>query len=178
MRESSMSIETFLDKNYPNEQVVLPAFIDQPSLQHWSQRGIFGIIAVAGLTLWGYLFVPILSLLAWWFGWYRFDQYIIQDYEGGFTENITTMIAAVMIMGLMLLGWASYNILRFYDRERRQVMSNVRPDEIAHFYEIQLQQVQQAKAAQMSIFTYDKKGKIMSITAISSVPSKDTYKAG
>ncbi len=159
-----MTIETFLDKNYPDEDIVLPAFIDRPDLQHWSERGFFGMIALAGLTLWFYLFVPILSLLAWWFGWYRFDQYIIQDYQHGFSENIAVMIVVVIMMGLLLLGWASYNILRFYDNERRHVMPDVQNSEVANFYELPTEKIAQAKAAKVSLLYYDRKGKIVNIT--------------
>ncbi len=160
-----MPIKTCLDKNYPAEEVIVPAFIDQPDLQHWSQRGVFGMIAMAGLSLWAYLFVPLLSLLAWWFGWHRFDHYIVHDYQHGFTQSITVMIAVVMMMGLMLLGWASYNILRFYHNERRNHVPDVKPCEIARFYEIEPEQVQQAKAAQNSIFHYDSQGKIVHISS-------------
>lgn len=160
-----MSVKTRLDKNYAGEEVVLPAFIDQPDLQHWSQRGVFGLIAIAGLTLWTYLFVPLLSLLAWWFGWYRFDHYIVQDYQHGFTQSITVMIAVVMMMGLVLLGWASYNILRFYNNERRNHVPNIKSHEVANFYEIEPEQVQQAKQAQLNVFHYDRQGKIINISS-------------
>lgn len=158
-----MTIKTVLDKNYKHEQVILPAFIDRPDLQSRSQRGVFGMLAAAGLTLWLYLFIPLLSLLAWWFGWHRFDQYIIHDYEHGFTQHLAILVAIIMLLGLILLTWASYNILRFYNKERRHAMPDVQIGDMAHFYELETQLVEQAQAAQVNLFFYDRQGKIVNI---------------
>ena len=162
--ESATPIKTFLDKNYPHEQVILPAFIERPELQHWLSRGTFGIFALIGLSLWFYLFVPILSLLAWWFGWYRFDQYIIHDYRQGYTEHMTVLIALVCIMGLLLLGWASYNVLRFYHNERRHATPDIVPQDLAEFYNLNTELVQQAQLERMTIISYDEHGKITEIS--------------
>jgi biofilm PGA synthesis protein PgaD len=159
-----MAVETVLDKNFKDEQVILPAFIHRPDLQSWSQRGVFGCIAAAGLMLWLYLFVPLLSLLAWWFGWHRFDQYIINDYQNGFTQNMMGLIAIVLILGLILLAWASYNILRFYNNERRHAMPDIQAGEIASFYNLDTTVVEQAQTAQVNLFFYDRYGKIVNVT--------------
>ncbi|TEU27323.1 poly-beta-1,6-N-acetyl-D-glucosamine biosynthesis protein PgaD [Alkanindiges illinoisensis] len=159
--ENKMGIETILDKNFKHENVVLPAFIDRPDLQSWSQRGVFGMLAAAGLMVWLYLFIPLLSLLAWWFGWHRFDQYIVHDYEHGFSQHLTSLVAVIMILGLMLLAWASYNILRFYNKERRHPMPDVQPSDMAHFYELETHMVEQAQGAQVNLFFYDRQGKIV-----------------
>lgn len=168
-------IQTVLDRNFNNEQVVLPAFIHRPDLQSWWQRGIFGVLAAAGLTLWLYLFIPLLSLLAWWFGWHRFDQYIIHDYEYGFTEQLTSVVAMIMILGLSLLAWASYNILRFYDKERRHAMPDVQISAMADFYELEAQLVEQAQKAQVNLFFYDDHGKIVNIV-FSALPHRTPHK--
>jgi biofilm PGA synthesis protein PgaD len=170
-----MGIETILDKNFKHENVVLPAFIDRPDLQSWSQRGVFGMLAAAGLMVWLYLFIPLLSLLAWWFGWHRFDQYIVHDYQQGFTQHLAVLVAVVMVLGLMLLGWASYNILRFYNNERRHAMPDVQAGDMAHFYELETSAVEQAQASQVNLFFYDRHGKIvnMAFPALPQVPEPE-----
>lgn len=159
-----MPINTMRDRNFKKDEILIPVFIDRPELQHWSQRGIFGVIAACGLTLWLYLFMPLLTLLAWVFGYYRFDQYIIHDYQRGFSEHLTSLIAIIMIMGLILLAWASYNILRFYKNERRRFIAPVQSYEVAEFFELSVKMVEYAQQQQVISIVYDKQGKMIDVS--------------
>jgi biofilm PGA synthesis protein PgaD len=112
--------------------------------------------------IWAYLFVPLLSLIAWWLGYRRFDQYVIQnDHE--FFKQIYTILPLVMVLGIIFLLWAFYNLLRFRGKERRGQTPNVTVSEVAHFFEIEAQLLEDAQTCQVSTYYFDESGRIIDI---------------
>lgn len=154
-----MSIPTIENK----EHLILPAFIDRPDLQSRRQRGLFGLINFVGWVAWIYLFLPLLTLVAWWFGYYRFDQYILLDQKDSAIQQLQFLAVLIIFMNLTLLAWASYNYLRFRDNERRFKSDDVQNDQIAHFYELETVHVEHAQHYKICTFYYDDHGKILDI---------------
>lgn len=156
-----MPIETTEDKNH----LIIPAYIDRPDLQGKRQRGLLGLLNLIGWMIWVYLFVPLFTLLAWLFGYYRVDHYVIHDAQNDALEQLEILLVMIIFMNLALLAWAMYNYLRFYDNERRSKAANVSNSQIAHFYELDTAQVEAAQQQQLLTFYYDDHGKIIQIKA-------------
>lgn len=156
-----MPIETTEDKNH----LIIPVYIDRPDLQGKRQRGLLGLLNLIGWMIWIYLFVPLFTLLAWLFGYYRFDRYVIHDAQNDALEQLEILLVMIIFMNLALLAWAMYNYLRFYDNERRSKTANVSNSQIAHFYELDTAQVEAAQQQQLLTFYYDDHGKIIQIKA-------------
>jgi biofilm PGA synthesis protein PgaD len=58
--------------------LVLPDFIFRSDLQTFMQKSTSALLAAIGWMIWAYLFVPLLSLFAWWLGYRRFYNYFIK----------------------------------------------------------------------------------------------------
>lgn len=151
-------------KTWENKQhLILPEYIDRPDLQQNAQRGVLGVINLLGWLIWLYLLLPLVSVLAWVFGYYRFDQYILNDPQPDLIKQLWFLAILVVVMNLVLLLWASYNWWRFRSNDRRQHVKNVNKEQIAHFYELNEKAYDLAQRQQISTFFYDDVGKITDI---------------
>lgn len=154
-----MRIKTWENK----QQLILPEYIDRPDLQRNAQRGVFGAISLLFWLVWIYLLIPLLSVFAWLFGYYRFDQYILNDLQPDLINQLWFLAVLVLIMNVVLLLWASYNWWRFSGNDRRQHVQRVSKAQISHFYELSEEAYSLAQRQQISTFFYDDVGKITNI---------------
>lgn len=151
-------------KNSPDlqdEPLIIPEYIDRPDLQSRAKRGVWGAINLMGWLVWIYLLLPLISILAWLFGYQRFHAYMLMNQPG---SNLHTPIFLIIILSSLLLLWAIYNWLRFRKKERLHYVDNASIEQIAHFYEIESQLVHRVQRQQVSTFHYDDIGKIINIT--------------
>jgi biofilm PGA synthesis protein PgaD len=142
--------------------LVLPDFIFRSDLQTFMQKSTSALLAAIGWMIWAYLFVPLLSLFAWWLGYRRFDHYVIQnDHE--FFKQIYMILPIVLVLGVIFLLWAFYNLVRFRGKERRGHTPNVTVPEIAHFFEIETHLLYDAQTCQVSTYYFDRSGRVSGI---------------
>ncbi len=130
--------------------------INNPGGAHWMQR-----LTQRGLTfffwvVFALLFRPILTLLAWLLGGHFFSEGMIDNQ--GFSlllERLGFYLLVIVVISAVLIGWASYNLLRFRNNERR----NRQPDPVgvaaqAAIYgldELQVSQLQQQRRIVLEI---------------------------
>ena len=112
-----------------------PLIIDRPSLQSSSQRMIYPVITFAFWILWIYIWLPLVSLVAWGFGVQLFyDEMILESGLAAFMNLAGTYGVVIILMGASLVSWALYNWRRFMNKERRSdVLSLSRNDLAEHF---------------------------------------------
>ncbi len=97
-----------------------PLIIERPDLQPLSQRWGYRSVTLFCWLLWLYLFVPLLSFIAWVAGLSFAYRLLLQDL------NVTELWAMLSSYGLgigilagVYLSWAFYSYLRFRNVERR-----------------------------------------------------------
>lgn len=101
--------------------------INNPGGAHWMQR-----LTQRGLTfvfwvVFGLLFRPILTLLAWLLGGYFVSEAMVENH--GYLlllDKLWFYLLVIIAIAALLIGWASYNLLRFRNNERR----NRQPDPV------------------------------------------------
>jgi len=150
--------------NQDRDDIEIPSFIDRPDLQSYGQKTVSSMLAVIGWTCWLYLILPLLTLIAWVGGYYRVNQYVVLN-KDGFFEQINILGPVVIIMVVLLLLWATYNLLRFRDVARRNAPSNTTVEEMAEHFKIEEQLVVKAQKQQISVFHFDDKGNVIKILA-------------
>ncbi len=95
--------------------------IERPDLQSPLQRTTTGVLTFIFWLFWIYLWLPLISLVAWGLGIQLFyDNFIDNE---GYQLLITQWKWYVFVLALivfLLIGWARYNLLRFRDKERRK----------------------------------------------------------
>ena len=95
--------------------------IDRPDLQSKSKRALFGVLTAGLWTFYLYLLLPLASLLAWWLGFVVvYEEMVMRRGWEKLLELIGVYGAIVLAMGLVQVGWALTNWLRFYGRRDRR----------------------------------------------------------
>lgn len=94
--------------------------INNPGGAHWMQRLTQRGVTFVFWLVFGLLFRPILTLLAWLLGGHFFSEAMVEN-QGYLLLLDKFWFYLLVIIGIsaLLIGWASYNLLRFRNNERR-----------------------------------------------------------
>ena len=117
MASKSKHRQDVLLGNYPDCLI-----INEPDLK--SMPIIFGegILTVLFWGLWFYLWLPLISALAWLFGFRLFYSYFVAlgGFEG-FIRQLNVFCSGVVLSSGMLALWSFYNLKRYGSYNRRTI---------------------------------------------------------
>ena len=123
--------------------------IDNPENQSPKQRRLFGVLTGVAWAVYLYLWLPLITAVVWYLG---FKSAYIELYLRAHRIDPFVVLAIpliVLVVAVLLLGWAEYNLLRFRRRkDRRGAADNVSLDEMARSIgatQAMAQQLQQAR---------------------------------
>jgi len=135
--------------------------IRRPELQTFGQRVLSTLLTLAFWFLWFYLWLPLITLLAWWYGW-EITYFSFVEMEGykDLIEVLPDYLLTIGTLGLALSSWALYNFLRFRNRERRKTVAIVSNAELAATFGVEEQLLEHVQQARMIRIHYDDKGNI------------------
>ena len=126
-----------------------PLIIERPDLQTISQRWGYRSITVLFWIFWLYLFMPLLSVVAWVAGLSLVYKLMIQNLE---LVDLWVLVRAYSIgIGLLTgtyLAWAVYSFLRFRHLERRKLAAAVTTDILARSHNLTGAEVRSLRRAQ------------------------------
>lgn len=138
-----------------------PLIIDRPSLQSSSQRMIYPIVTFAFWILWLYIWLPLVSLIAWGFGVQLFyDEMILESGLDAFLNLAGTYAVIIALLGTSLLSWALYNWGRFRNKERRNVSEKLGSEKIAEYFHVNKDELTVWQGASRIIVHHNEKGDI------------------
>lgn len=143
-----------------------PIIIERPELQSPLQRATTRGLTFVFWVIWIYLWLPLISLLAWWAGIELFREHMLDNngYKILF-DDINWYGLVIVVSGVILVGWARYNLLRFRDRESRKNPLIVDLAAYAQHFKIDAQRLKQWQAAKRLVIHHDKHGDITLIEA-------------
>ena len=144
----------------PRQRPAHPEIIYRPDLQPRSRRVMFSGVTLLAWLIWFYLFVPLLSLGAWWFGIDAFREYMLLPGARDYLLTLTGYAIVIAITFLIIFGWSRYNQIRFSGPDRRQGQPPVTADMTARRFHVKpelLVQLQQAKTIDLN---FDPTGKL------------------
>lgn len=135
--------------------------IDTPSLQSLRQKYTYAVLTLLFWLVWFYLWLPLVSLLAWLFGIDVFYEHMIV-LEGlkGLLELLGWYAMVIALIGCILVIWSSYNLLRFGGKNKRTHNPPVRLDEIASCYALEPAALVAAREAKTLTIQQDEQGSI------------------
>ena len=111
--------------------------IDRPELNPRGHRLLFGALTCALWSFYAYLLLPILTVLAWWFGYSSlYEAMIVKNGWELLLQLLGLYLAIIAIIGLVQVLWALGNWLRFAGpRDRRRERAPPLPAEFVqpHF---------------------------------------------
>ena len=124
--------------------------------QRYSQRLLTGAFWV-GFAM---LLRPLLTLFAWYTGAHLFNLAMFER-DGWFSLLKVPFVypLAVFLIGIVFIGWAIYNQLRFQNNERR----TRQPDpltsvQIGSFFQVDEEQVRRWQNQRRIVMTHDDRG--------------------
>ncbi len=108
-----------------------PPLIDQPEAVSRSRRTIAGIVALMGWLAYAWLWVPLLTLLAWAVGIRTAWQRLYLEHNAVDPFILASLPVIAVVCGLLLIGWAEYNRARFTDADERKRRKDVDEDAVS-----------------------------------------------
>jgi len=141
-----------------------PLIIENPELQTPRQRYTFAALTLLFWIVWFYLWIPVVSLLAWLFGAERFYQAMItRSGLEALVELLGLYALIILIMGVIFTGWAWYNQLRVRGRDKRRASATVTPAEIGSFFMLKPEQLDVARYAKHVVIEHDEHGHVKDV---------------
>ncbi len=150
----------------------LPDIIDRDDLVSPRKRRVGQIVSVIAWIIWIYLFTPIIALIGWALGVGLFERYILDD-PMGTLEAIQVYALVILIAGLIFIGWASYNWLRFHGHERRHAPPPIGPRELAHRFCISTEKAEEIEHRRIVTVQFNEDAEIIEISPETAVPLRD-----
>jgi len=142
-----------------------PLIIEKPELQTITQRYGWSSVTFFFWILYIYLWIPLITLVAWLVGAKLFHLNMIQlkGYEG-LVDNLGLYSLIIFLISVILIGWAEIERIRFKDKLRRLESSDVTVDEIAKKHNLQEHQLIELRQKKSMLVHFSDKGIISEIT--------------
>ncbi|MFQ5488183.1 MAG: poly-beta-1,6-N-acetyl-D-glucosamine biosynthesis protein PgaD [Gammaproteobacteria bacterium] len=141
-----------------------PLIIDTPSLQSLRQRYAYALITLLFWVLWFYLWIPVISLVAWLLSADVFYREMIRlDGLYGLLDLLGWYGLVIASIAVFYSGWALYNQFRFRGKNRRQEQPEVEPLELADAFNIEPALILPLQEAKRLLIVHDEQGEIRGI---------------
>lgn len=142
-----------------------PLIIESPELQTHAQRYGWSSVTLFFWMLYIYLWLPFITLIAWWLGLEVFHRQIIElhGYEG-VIDKLGLYSIIVILLSIVLIGWARIENYRFKDSVRRVGRNNVSIGEVAKTFNLQESQLTQLMQKKSVIVYFSEEGELSEIT--------------
>lgn len=134
----------------------IPTYIDRPEYVRNKTAG-YSLLAL-GWMMWMWLFLPLLTLLFWWFeGNLAYEQLVVAAAPKK-PLNLIHLAGLISILILCLFLWASYNWYRFHNNEKRLFPSNVLAADLANSFKVSELDIKRLQQAEHITLHYSEEG--------------------
>jgi len=138
--------------------------IDMPDLQTIRQRYASSFITLLFWIFWFYLWLPLISLIAWVLGVdLLYDRMVVEGGYDAFIATLPTYALVVVLMGAIFVIWGVYNLQRFRGKERRSHVHPVDNATIANYFIVDPVQLGEWQQAKNLVIHLDELGMIQSV---------------
>lgn len=148
----------------PHKEPEHPDIIYRPDLLSARHRVMFSGITLFAWGIWAYLFLPLISALAWWVGMETFASYMLDPDDRGYFVTLTIYLIVIAGAGLVIIAWSRYNQLRFQGQDRRGAMPPVSNDMIQARFRVDRETLEQIHASKVMVLDLDADGRIREVT--------------
>lgn len=150
-----------------------PDIIYRPDLLPKRRRVMFSGITLLAWFVWFYLFLPLISLAAWWMGIETFSVYMLEPVTRGYLLSLTGYAVVVAVTALMIVSWSRYNQVRFGGPDRRQPMPPVTQEMISQRFRVDEAMLEKIQNARTLDLNFDPTGQLAHPTIRSSFQTPD-----
>lgn len=138
--------------------------IDQPNLVSWPRRIGWGFVTFAFWLAWTYLWLPLLTVVAWSIGIYEVFEYVRwYDEALELKRLISIYMIVIAAMGGALLLWALSEYLRFRNKNRRTARPPATEEELADYLGVPVQSLQEWQGYRSVVAFHDEHGDLIDV---------------
>lgn len=137
-----------------------PLIIDRPELQARHRRVVYSTVTLLAWGLWMYLWLPLVSLLAWWFGVRAFTREFVVPRTDILLDTLAIYALVVSALGITLILWSRYNLHRYGPRGRRQAPNQVSDREVSEWFGVPEEQLPSIRSAGSQVVRFHPDGQI------------------
>ncbi|MGM0516879.1 MAG: poly-beta-1,6-N-acetyl-D-glucosamine biosynthesis protein PgaD [Pseudomonadota bacterium] len=148
----------------------LPDIIERNDLESTGRRRVGQVVSLIAWALWIYLFTPLIALIGWLLGVELFQRYILDD-PIGTLQAVQVYVLVILAAGVVFIGWATYNWLRFHNRERRHAPPPISSRELARRFCISPEEAEEISSQRIVTVHFNEDAEIIEITPESPLPA-------
>ena len=135
--------------------------IDTPKLQTLQLKYSSTLLTLLFWVIWFYLWVPLITLVGWWFQIQFFkEEMIIADGLDDFIRVLPTFIGITLALIGTLAFWALYNFSRFKGIDRRKPLAPVKNSDFLQLLNISQTELDAAQSNKISTIVISEEGEI------------------
>jgi biofilm PGA synthesis protein PgaD len=129
--------------------------IDHPEWQTPKQKYVIGFVSLGFWMAWVYMWIPLVSLMAWIFGIQVFEHHMIElkGYQG-LIDLLGIYAIVVAVLCGSLIGWATYNIRRFSGAAQRSARPVVSLEAQAKAFNVSCGDLERWQQSQMIVIEH------------------------
>ncbi len=135
--------------------------INEPELQTLHHKLGDTVITAVMWGIYLYLWLPLISLVAWLFGIQLFYHELIE--AGGYLElldRIALYATVIPVILVVIFSWSLSNQRRFRGQERRNAVSEISPAEMTAFFDVTAAEFERLRDASRIVIAIDENGNI------------------
>ncbi|TVR62874.1 MAG: poly-beta-1,6-N-acetyl-D-glucosamine biosynthesis protein PgaD [Gemmatimonadales bacterium] len=134
--------------------------IERPDLQPPGQRVAYRVVTAIAWVVWGYLWLPLITLLAWFLGVRRFIREVVVPEQSFLLATGFVYIVVILTLAATLVVWSRYNLARFGGRERRQHPPPLPREEMESYFELSEGVLDTLRSGRRTVVDYDAEGRM------------------
>ena len=135
-------------------------YIDAPELMTAPERTRDTLFTAIMWLVYLYLWVPLASLFAWLLGFeFAYDVMIRAGRARDLGGVLLVYGVIVIVIAATVAFWSLGNRLRYGKLTRRVAHSAVTTDEMADYFNVDLEQVEKLRSAKLASITFDSDGR-------------------
>lgn len=139
-----------------------PLIIERPDLQTLTRRYGYASLTLLFWVAYLYLWLPVISLLAWWLEAYLvYDQMIVLSGFAALLQGVRYYLGTILLMFVILIGWAVINYLRFRGLDRRRTPDPVTIEQISEDFAVPVSILQAWQESKSVTIHHDAFGNII-----------------
>ena len=127
-----------------------------------SKRITDNIFLGAVWIFWVFITAPLVTVVAWYFGYRRFDAYLLHDWPP--TSKFILLFSFILVFSWLVIAvWSIYNWRRFSRRNVRTAPPILGEEQLAASLNIALDTLKAGQSAQSGVVFYDESGTMLRI---------------
>lgn len=135
--------------------------IENKQLQSKTVKSAWLSVTLLMWFVYAYLWLPLISLIAWWFGYQTFTFHMVT--LDGIT-GVKTLLADYFLIGVLfcsaLLVWARVEKFRFEKRARRSKVEPVKNQSVAQYFKLNEVMLTQMQTKKIVTVEFNKEGEM------------------